>query len=108
MIKATFYKNQNDIITGFSIKGHAGYSEAGSDIVCAAVSALSVNTVNAVESFTGNKFKVEQGDSGFLQFKFLSDPDENGQILLRTLELGLNGISRQYGKKYLQVHYKEV
>ena len=29
--------NQNGRINGFSVSGHSGYAEAGSDIVCAAV-----------------------------------------------------------------------
>ena len=44
MIKATFYKtnynnrnnaNEKELFIGFNIKGHSGYAEAGSDIVCA-------------------------------------------------------------------------
>ena len=37
---------------GFDLEGHAGYSEAGTDIVCAAVSVLVINTINAVEMYT--------------------------------------------------------
>ena len=35
MINITIYDN------GFEIEGHAGYAQKGSDIICAAVSALS-------------------------------------------------------------------
>ena len=35
-----------------TIKGHAGYAEEGYDIICAAVSALTVNTINSIEQFT--------------------------------------------------------
>ena len=34
------------------VKGHAGYDEYGKDIVCAAVSVLTVNMANSVEKFT--------------------------------------------------------
>lgn len=99
---------------GFQVSGHAGYGKSGKDIICASVSALTINTVNAIEQLTENKFKCEQGKSGLIQFKFLSDSvqDEEqkriGQILLRTLDLGLTGISREYGDEYVQVHYREV
>ncbi|MFR7477837.1 MAG: ribosomal-processing cysteine protease Prp, partial [Acutalibacteraceae bacterium] len=39
MIRASFEKSRaTGFFTGFTVKGHAGYSEEGSDIVCAAVS----------------------------------------------------------------------
>ena len=41
MITITMHRDKRDRYTGFTIKGHADYDEAGSDIVCAAVSALS-------------------------------------------------------------------
>lgn len=47
MITAVFYKKK-DIVCGFELSGHADYSEHGTDIVCAAVSAcveLLINTV---------------------------------------------------------------
>ena len=39
------------------VKGHAGYDEYGKDIVCAAVSVLTVNMANSVEKFTDDSFK---------------------------------------------------
>ena len=40
MTRCEFF-TEDDRITGFSVSGHSGYSEAGSDIVCAGVSAIS-------------------------------------------------------------------
>ncbi|MGN0152609.1 MAG: ribosomal-processing cysteine protease Prp [Wujia sp.] len=108
MIQAVFYVDSDGRYVGFRVSGHAGYARYNKDIVCASVSILTINTVNAIEKLTDNRFKCEQGESGLIQFKFLSDSDEAGQILLRTLAMGLDGISREYGEKYLQVHYKEV
>lgn len=52
MIEATFYTNEQDRIWSFEIHGHAGFAQNGDpDIVCAAVSALSLNTVNGLERF---------------------------------------------------------
>ncbi|MFR4579186.1 MAG: ribosomal-processing cysteine protease Prp [Clostridium fessum] len=39
------------------VKGHAGYDEYGKDIVCAAVSVLTVNMANSVEKFTDDGFE---------------------------------------------------
>ena len=46
----------------FISKGHAGYAEAGQDIVCAAVSALIITTVNSLEKFTVTSFDVKEND----------------------------------------------
>ena len=54
MIRVTIYKNEKHECVGFKALGHAGYSENGQDVVCAAVSVLTINTVNAIEIFTQN------------------------------------------------------
>ena len=38
MITATFY-HRNQRLTGVSVSGHAGYADAGQDVICASVSA---------------------------------------------------------------------
>ena len=59
MITVTIYKKSNQYL-GFDINGHAGYAEEGSDIICAAVSVLSLNTLNSIEAFTEDEFSGEQ------------------------------------------------
>ena len=108
MIKTTFYKNSSDKYVGFSVKGHAGYADYGNDIVCAGVSTLTINTINSIEAFTDNVYKTDIDDKGQIKFKFEKEADEKGQLLIRSLELGLTGIMKDYGKKYVEVHYKEV
>ena len=56
MINVTIYQKENKICA-FEISGHAGYAPAGEDIVCAAVTVLSFNTVNAIEAFTDVPFR---------------------------------------------------
>ena len=108
MIKATFYKKSDGAYKGFSVKGHADFDNSGKDIVCAAVSALTINTINSVDSLTDNTFEINDGKSGLLEFKFTSHSDEKGQLLLNSLALGITGIQKEYGEKYLQVYFKEV
>ena len=107
MIQAVFYKDSEQY-RGFSVSGHAGYEKKGKDIICASVSTLVINTVNAIEALTDNAGVCEQDASGCIRFKFTSDCDEKGQLLIQALDMGLINISKEYGKKYLQVHYKEV
>ena len=51
-------KKRNGSYLDFSSRGHAGYAEEGQDIVCAAVSALIITTVNSLDEFTEEKVEV--------------------------------------------------
>ena len=57
MTKCEFF-TQDDRITGFSVSGHSGYAEAGSDIVCAAVSAVVSMAEATINDVCGAKAKV--------------------------------------------------
>ena len=92
--------------TGFSSKGHAGYAEHGFDIVCAAVSALTVNTINSIEKFTNDPFKAEAAD-GMLRWKFTEIPiSKEAELLMDSMILGLEYIQESYGKKYIKINKK--
>ena len=45
---------------GFSVSGHAGYENAGKDIICASVSALVIKNEKAVEELTKKEKAREQ------------------------------------------------
>ena len=57
MTRCEFFA-ENDRITGFSVSGHSGYAEAGSDIVCAAVSAVVTMAEATINDVCGAKAKV--------------------------------------------------
>ena len=48
MTKITFFK-RNGVYYGFKETGHSGYADAGQDIVCAALSAMTMLVVNTIE-----------------------------------------------------------
>lgn len=108
MIKAVFYRNPDMTYMGFSLEGHAGYAAKGKDILCAAVTALSFNTINSIEALTDNKTKVEAGDSGNLKFKFESPSDDKGQLLIQSLVIGLTDLYKEYGDRFIGIYFKEV
>ena len=111
MIKITIYKNQEEEYVGFQCKGHAEYDDSGKDIVCAAVSILVLNTVNSIEKFTYDKFKVEADDNtGFIEFMFHSEPSTEAAVLVDSMILGLESIRDVYNKDedYLLISFKEV
>ena len=57
MTKCEFFRD-GERITGFSVSGHSGYAEAGSDIVCAALSAVVAMVEATINDVCGGKAKV--------------------------------------------------
>lgn len=62
MVQAVFYR-KNGKFVGFRISGHTGYSERGSDIVCAAVSSAVQLSVNLLYEFKTAPKVCTGGDS---------------------------------------------
>lgn len=106
MIKITVKKRAASYIS-FQSSGHAGYAEEGQDIICAAVSALIINTVNSIESFTDDSIEVQEHD-GYVSFRFTKPVTERGTLLMDSLVLGLTDIAHSYKNQYLTVRVKEV
>jgi uncharacterized protein YsxB (DUF464 family) len=103
MIKISIYQNEEAVITGFKLSGHAGYADHGQDIVCAAVSALVFNAINSIEQFTDDKFTIDQNeDGGKIEFHVTSSISEESKLLLNSLFLGLSGIQEDYGQKFIK------
>ena len=101
-------RKSNGEYAGFSSKGHAGYAEAGYDIICAAVSVLTVNTINSIDKFPDDAFKVEAAD-GMVRWKFTEFPlSEKTKLLMDSLVLGLENIQETYGKKYIKIIEKSL
>ena len=104
MIKAVRIKNEHDENIGFQLTGHADYAKRGKDIVCAATSALVVNTINSIENFTDDKFSfAEDEKSGLMEFIIVSDVSSESALLMDSLFLGLQLIEHEYGKKFITV-----
>ena len=54
MTTITFYKS-NGIYYGFEEQGHTGYGESGDDVLCAALSSMTMLIINAIEvSYASN------------------------------------------------------
>jgi uncharacterized protein YsxB (DUF464 family) len=88
---------------GFACEGHADYAESGSDIVCAAVSALTLTCVNALESVAGIAPKVKRRPKdAYLQVLLPEDITQeqrhDSQVLLRFLQQGIGDLAEQYPK----------
>ena len=104
-----FCKKTRDGYKGFTCTGHAGYADSGSDIVCAAVSVLVINTINAMDSLANEEMEVVTGEEdGVIDVVFVNPVNEKTKLLMDTMILGLKSIAQQYGKKYLRLKFEEV
>lgn len=103
MVNVT-YNYQNNNIDEVAITGHANFSQLGTDIVCAAVSAIVIGTLNALDQMESKTIKVINNISGLVKIKVVII-NNNNQVILKTMLWQLKTISAQY-KKYLKI--KEV
>ena len=94
---------------GFTCMGHAEYAAEGEDIVCAAISVLTINTINSIDELTDDEIIVSADDEeGDLQMYFTDAPSKESILLMDSLKLGLETISSQYGEEFVKVVIQEV
>ncbi len=107
MIQLTIYRDLEGNSIGIKLQGHAGYADAGFDIVCSAVSALSINLVNSIEKFTEDIFELDI-KNGYIYLLLRGDISSSSKLLLNSCILGLQEIKKQYGNKYINIKFQEV
>ena len=109
MIRAVFSR-EGERYTGFRASGHSGYAEAGSDIVCAAVSVLGCTCVNSLEAVCGVTPDITENDDGILAFTLPHPLDgqraHDAQVLMAALHQGIADIARQY-PRYVTLSIQE-
>ncbi len=109
MTTITVSTSHTGIYKSFHCNGHADYAEAGSDIVCAAISILVINTINSIECFGNQKFICTQNEKeGDIYFELSEHPTVETKLLLDSMVLGLKDVEKQYNGKYLKLDFKEV
>ena len=88
----------HDTYKGFTCRGHAGYGVSGSDIVCASISILVINTINAVEELAKEKITVESNEKeGYIECHFPEKINDKAKLLMDCMVMGLKGIEKNYG-----------
>ena len=109
MTKVTIYKNVKNECVGFKVFEHAGFDEAGSDIVCAAISILVINTMNAIEQFTDVDF-TQEVDEESCAIRFMVDKStKETTLLLETMVLGLQTLEDDNNyTEYIDIIFEEV
>ncbi len=107
MVNVTFIR-RDDVICGFISEGHAGYAAEGEDIVCSAVSVLTLNTCNALETFTEDSYTLDMSpDGGYLKLLMDGPFSHDADLLLRSLHLGIRSVGSSYSE-YIQINYRDL
>ena len=99
------FTTEDDRITGFTVSGHSGYAEAGSDIVCAAVSAAVAMAEATINDVCGAKAKVRVKNEEAritLTLPASCDEEESVQAVLAGMLIYLAGLRDEY-PDYIEV-----
>jgi len=87
-------------LQGFNVDGHAGFADAGKDIVCAAVSAVIQTTMLGIKEYTEVNYNRSPD---FFNIK-IDEKNRATDILINTMFKGLSKISDLY-PEHVQVKY---
>ena len=104
MTRCEFF-TEDDRITGFSVSGHRGYGEAGTDIVCAAISAVVTMAEATINDVCGAKAKVRVKDEDAritLTLPASCDEEDAVQAVLAGMMLTLCSLREDY-PDYIEV-----
>ncbi|GAB3802023.1 ribosomal-processing cysteine protease Prp [Virgibacillus kimchii] len=102
MIKVTVARSDGKI-NAFELTGHAKSGPYGYDLVCAAVSAVSIGTVNAASVLTEADLDIKQGDEGgylnvSIPESLTGETMEKLQLLFEGMIISLKSIEAEYGE----------
>ncbi len=98
MIQVEYIGNSSNI-EYIKISGHANYDDYGKDIVCSAVSAISIGALNALKNIENYAITQKEGLI-IIENKNKSSYDDN--IVLNTMLIQLKTIEQSY-PKFIQI-----
>lgn len=76
------------------VSGHAGYAPAGSDIVCAGVTALIQELIRSMEGLTDDRIETDIG-GGMASIQY-GDLSEKGKLLIDSFFIGICMIAEEF------------
>lgn len=77
---------ETDKILSVMVKGHANYSEKGTDIVCAGVSSIITTTINGILSIDDEAIKYENKE-GFISIENVKQDKVTNELLNNMLNM---------------------
>lgn len=112
MIQAQFDRLKSNEIISIELSGHAESGPYGQDIVCAAVSALSIGTINSIIELAGLSptIDMDEEQGGYLSMKLPDKQSEEqshtAQILLESLLLSLKSVQEE-SPEYIKIKQRK-
>lgn len=94
MITIEIIRNAQHKVTAFTICGHAAYAEEGHDIVCAAVSGITLTAALGLHQYAKAEgtYETKKGE----MVVRINRADDTTQAITETMILGLQQIVEQY------------
>lgn len=105
MIRVEFTKS-GELLTSFSVSGHAGYDDYGHDIVCASVTSAVQLAANGITEVLKLPAKVDV-EENLIRVTLPRQQREKGQPFLQALLLHLRLLAQDY-EGTIQVNLSEV
>ena len=109
MTKICVYKKGKNIVK-YTVEGHTGYSEEGTDIVCAAISTVATHTLNGLTDVLDLPVGYEISDAYFeciVPDEISEEKRKQADILLQSMYLTFKNLEEQY-KEYITIIDMEV
>ena len=100
MLKCVFYENGGKL-SGFRIRGHAGYEAENGDVVCAAVSSCVMFVCNTITDFFGVKADVEVLENQITLS--LLENNDNAEKLLKSFHTHIQMIADDHKKVKIEI-----
>ena len=93
MIKITIVRRLDNKVTGLQVKGHAGAGAYGTDIVCAAVSALAQSVILSFAKHLHSNIDYDIKE-GYLRFTLQDPPTDFTEAVFSVAVLGFTEIEK--------------
>ena len=93
-------QKQKTEITEITIKGHADSAPYGQDLVCAAVSAIVIGTLNAIEEMAEGSCEIEQNEARTVIA--VKEINPTLSIILEVMLYQMRSIAESY-RQYLDI-----
>ena len=87
----------DEAVTKVEVRGHGG-RKAGSDIVCAAVSAITETALAGLLHYAANEVTWNM-DEGYVSIQVEDIANTSVAAIMKTMMLGLKQIEREYPKR---------
>lgn len=98
-------KRIHTTICEIEIKDHAGYGDAGQDLVCAGVSSIAVGMMNALDQLVPNTCEFVMKDA-YIKINTIQSSSEQA-LLLEALSCQLQTLKESY-ETYITINDQEV